>query len=166
MRGPRATVMAMQRRTFLQLMGAASLAPGALGQDSPDLSATVLYGDRATAVAPVRRDPNDPATLWVRSQDLPRINDFELKPEGACRADLCIPVAAEMLRDGYFNLTAFARKVRQAAVADSAARVWSFGEIQAVSGRFLTDRVAPDITIPDRTGRPVRLASFHGKKVL
>jgi hypothetical protein len=104
----------MQRRTFLQLVGAASLAPAALAQDQSDQSATVLYSDRATPVAPVRRSPTDPATLWVRQQDLPRINDFEIKPEGACRADLCIPIASDMLRDDYFNLTAFAARIRQA----------------------------------------------------
>jgi hypothetical protein len=158
--------MAMQRRAFLQLVGAASIAPPALGQDPPDPSATVLYGDRVVPLSAVRRDPKDPLVLWVRDRDLPRINDFEIKPEGACRLDLCIPIAKDMRRGGYFNLTAFARKIRQATIADTAARVWSFGEIQALSGSFLSDRVAPDVTVPDRQGRPVRLASFHGKKVL
>src|SRR5574341_128835 len=51
--------------------------------------ATVLYQDRVVEVERTLSDPND---LWVVPQDLPRINDFVLKPEGACLAELCIPV--------------------------------------------------------------------------
>ena len=155
----------MERRTFLQLVGAASIAPPAFAQEPPP-SATVLYGDRASTVSPVRVDPKVPSTLWVRRQDLPRINDFEIKPEGACRADICIPITGEMLRDDYFNLTAFAGKIRQAVVAEPAARAWSLGEIQFLGGSYLTERMAPEVTVPDRKGRPVRLADFRGKKVL
>ena len=67
----RATVWPCSGATFLELVGAASFALTALAQDSSEPSATVLFADRATAVAPVRHDPNDPATLWVRQQDLP-----------------------------------------------------------------------------------------------
>ena len=156
----------MQRRSFLRLVGAASIVPPALDAASPAPGATVVYVDRTTSVSDVRRDPKDPTALWVRKRDLPRINDFEVKPQGACRDDICIPIAKDMVRGEYFNLTAFARKIRQSVVADSAARVWSFGEIQALRGSFLHERVSPDVTIPDRHGRPVHLSDFRGKKVL
>jgi hypothetical protein len=162
----RVNVCLVRRRAFLQLVGAASLAPAALDADAPSPAAIVLYGDRAVPLAAVRRDPKDPSALWVRARDLPRINDFEIKPEGACRLDLCVPISKDMRRGDYFNLTAFAGKVRQATVADTSARVWSFGEIQALGGSFRDGRVAPDVTVPDRKGRPVRLSSFRGKKVL
>ena len=51
-------------------------APG----DQPG-SATVLYKDRVVEVARTLADPND---LSGSPEDLPRINDFILKPEGAC----------------------------------------------------------------------------------
>jgi hypothetical protein len=70
-----------------------------------------------------------------------------------------------MLRGGYFDLTAFAKKIGQPVVADAGARVWSFGEMQALGGG-LTSRVAPDVVVPDRTGRPVHLSGFRGKKML
>ena len=158
--------MKMLRRAFLRMLGAASLAPATLDADTPVPAATVLYGDRAVPLSLVRRDPKDPSALWIRERDLPRVNDFEIKPQGACRLDICIPITKDMRRGGYFNLTGFARKIRQATVADPEARVWSFGEIQMLTGNFLAGRVAPDVTIPDRKGRPVRLASFQGKKVL
>jgi hypothetical protein len=164
------------------MMGAATLAPSAVNAATPKPpAATVLFDDRATPLTTIRRDPSpggrgtrtghDASDLWVRKRDLPRINDFEVKPQGACRADICIPIPKDMLHGDSFNLTAFARKIGQVVVSDTDARVWSFGEIQALTSRGVsrdapTWRVAPDVTIPDRRGRPVRLAGFRGKKVL
>ena len=157
----------MERRSFLRLMGAASIPPALANASAAEsTAATVLFDDRATPLATTRRDPGDASTLWIKTRDLPRVNAFEVKPQGACRADVCIPIPKTMRRGDWFDLTAFAKKARQAVVADTAARVWSFGEIQALRGSFLKSRVAPDITIPDRRGRPVKLSDFRGKKVL
>lgn len=71
-----------------------------------------------------------------------------------------------MLRGDFFDLTAFAKKMQQPVVVDAEARVWSFGEIQSLRGSYLESRQAPDITVPDRTGRPVTLSRFRGKKLL
>ena len=153
------------------MVGAASLAPAALdGLESaaaPSSTATVLYDDRAVTLDRIRLDPGGVSdALWIRKGDLPRVNGFELKPQGACRADLCIPIPRAMQRGDYFNLTAFAKKARQSVVAEPGARVWSFGEMQALGGGFIASRIAPDFTVPDRAGRPVRLSQFRGKKVL
>jgi len=157
----------MERRSFLRLMGAASIAPGLADASTPKpAAATVLFDDRATPLTTTRRDPNDAVSLWVRKRDLPRVNGFEVKPQGACRADVCIPIPKTMLHGDWFDLTAFAKKAGEAVVADADARVWSFGEIQALRGSFLESRVAPDVTIPDRRGRSVKLSDFRGKKVL
>jgi hypothetical protein len=127
----------------------------------------VLYDDRSVALTRTRPDPKQvPDALWVHRRDLPRINDFELKPQGACRADLCIPVPGSMLSDEYFNLTAFAKNAGQPVVAEPGARIWSLGEMPAIGGGFIASRVAPDFTVPDRTGRPVHLSDFRGTKVL
>src|SRR6266481_5289242 len=119
----------MNRRRFLIASGAATLA----GAPAPS-PVTVLYGDRSVKLEKIRPDSKD---LWVRSADLPRINEFEVKPQGACRADVCVPISKGMMRGPYFNLTAFAQKVGQAVVADSAAAVWSFGEVPALNGAYL-----------------------------
>ena len=163
----------MERRDFLKIVGAASFVPAAhavpeagplAAAASP--AAMVLYDDRSVALDRIGPDPTHaPDALWVRKRDLPRINDFEVKPQGACRADVCIPIPKDMTRGEYFNLTAFARKIAQPVVVDTPSRVWSFGEIQAL-GNGLTSRVAPDIAVPDRGGRPVRLSRFRGKKLL
>jgi hypothetical protein len=157
----------MDRREFLLLIGAASVARTARGATPPATVETVLYDDRSVRLDHHQVDPTGRTdVLWVRKTDLPRINDFELKPQGACRADVCIPISKDMVRGAYFNLTAFARKVGQSVVVDPGAHVWSFGEIPALRGGFLSSRVAPEFAVPDRKGRLVHLSDFRGKKVL
>ncbi len=147
----------MNRRKFLLASTSTAIALGA----PTTTPATVLYADRTTKLDKTRADAND---LWVRSADLPRINEFEVKPQGACRADICIPLSKNLKNGEWFNLTGFARKVGQAFVADSG--VWSFGEVPVVRGSYYNSRIAPDFAVPDRTGRTVRLSDFRGKKVL
>jgi hypothetical protein len=146
----------MNRRDFLVTTSGAALAFAA-----PPGPVTVLYNDRIIAIDRTRPDPND---LWIRAADLPRINQFELKPQGACCADVCVPVPKSLRSGEWFNLTGFAHHVHQSVVAESG--VWSFGEIPVVRGDFYRSRIAPDFAVPDRGGRIVRLSDFHGKKVL
>lgn len=131
-------------------------------------SATVLYLDRTVEIERTLEDPTD---LWIPAADLPRVNDFVLKPEGACLDDLCIPVAGDRLvveRDGesWFSLSGFADKLSQAVVHDAERVVWSFGTIPVVAAPFHERAVAPDFVLPDREGDPVRLSDFRGHKVL
>jgi hypothetical protein len=145
----------MNRRDFLVTASGAALA---LAAPAP---VTVLYDDRTIAIDRTRPDPND---LWVRAVDLPRINQFEVKPQGACRADLCVPIPKSLRSGEWFNLSGFARHLHQAVVAESG--VWSFGEIPVVRGDFYRSRMAPDFAVPDRAGRVLRLSDFRGEKVL
>jgi len=147
----------MNRREFL-IASAGTAAAIAAPSTS---TTTVLYNDSAVKLDKVRPDAKD---LWVRAADLPRINEFELKPQGACRADMCIPVAKTLKNGPWFNLTGFSRKLGQAYVADSG--VWSFGDIPVMRGSFYSSRIAPDFAVPDRTGKLVHLSDFRGKKVL
>jgi hypothetical protein len=148
----------MHRRTFLTAAGAAAFASAA---SAP--AATVLYGERSVTLDKIQPDAKD---LWVRKSDLPRINDFELKPQGACRNDLCIPISKDLAKGEFFNLTGFARKIGEAVVNDPDERVWSFGEIPVLRGAFLASRIAPDFAVPDRKEHIVHLNDYRGKKVL
>src|SRR5262249_11363522 len=134
--------------------------------DAAPPTATVIYDDHVVTLDHVRTDAKSPDTLWIRTRDLPAVNGFVVKPEGACRADICIPIPESMTRRGYFDRTSFARTANQATVAETSARVWSFGEIQALRGGFLQSRIAPDVIVPDRAGTPVHLSAFRGKKLL
>src|SRR6185295_17938287 len=151
----------MDRRQFLLATGAASSSLLEAAPTPASAPATVLFGDKATALEKTRIQSGD---LWVRAADLPKINEFELKPQGACRADICIPVAKNLKQGEFFNLTGFAKKIGETVVADSG--VWSLGEVPLLRSSFYNSRVAPDFSVPDRKGRPVHLSDFKGKKVL
>lgn len=132
----------------------------------PPGSTTVLYrGNSITLSATGKGDG-----LLIRAEDLPRINGFELKPQGACYEDICVPINEEMLieQDGevWFDLTAFADLIGQPYVADRDARVWSFAEIPAKRESMMVDAMAPDFEVKDRQGKVIRMADFRGKKAL
>jgi len=146
----------MDRRTFLLASGAAAMIPS-----RGATTTTVLYGDRSVALEKIQPDAKD---LWVRKADLSKINDFEVKPQGACREDLCIPIPKDFSKGEFFNLSAFARKVGEVSVNE--AGVWSFGEIPVLRGSFTASRIAPDFAVPNRQGKVVHLNDFRGKKVL
>lgn len=132
----------------------------------PDGSTTVLYQGKTT----VLETTGAGNTLLVTPEDLTRINGFELKPEGACFGELCIPLNDALLRtqDGvrWFDLDAFADLLGQPYVADPEARVWSFAEIPAKRENMLVNATVPDIEVTDRQGNVVRLADLKGKKAL
>jgi hypothetical protein len=58
----------------------------------PAGSTTVLYQGRTIILAETGGGDN----LLIRREDLGRVNGFELKPEGACYADMCIPLNDEL----------------------------------------------------------------------
>jgi len=150
----------MNRRDFL-IASSASLALAA----PPTSSATVLFGENAVVLDKVRADPQN---LWVLANDLPRINEFEVKPQGACRADVCIPLSKTLKNGEWFNLTGFAHKIGETVVIEKDAdqNVYSFGEIPVLRGSFYNSRMAPDFAVPDRKGRVIHLSDFRGKKTL
>jgi len=150
----------MNRRKFLLASSASSLVFAL----PPKPATTILFNDHSVVLDKIRPDPKNTGDLWIRSADLPAVNEFHVKPEGACRADTCIPIPKDMKSGEWFNLSGFARKLHQPVVADSG--VYSLGEIPVLRGDFYGSRIAPDFSVPDRTGKLVHLSDFKGKKVL
>ena len=155
-------------RPFVAFFLPLALASAAVVSATP---VTVLFGDDAVRVERTLPDPTD---LWVTAEDLPRVNGFVLKPEGACLDELCIPIRQDrdseiFVRhdpDRWVSVSELADRLGQQYVVDREAGVWSFGEIPAVRRAFLEEGMAPDFTLADRQGNPVRLSDFRGKKVL
>ena len=116
----------------------------------------------------------DVTDLWVTTSDFTRINGFEVKPEGACYANLCVPLKQDadndmhVKRDGqsWLNVTKFAQQVQQPFVVDRDKQVWSFGMVPTTRKPFLKSAIAPDFELKDRNGELVKLADFRGKKVM
>lgn len=132
----------------------------------PEGSTTVLYQGKVITLT----ETGGGDSLLINPEDLSRINGFEVKPEGACYADLCIPLNDSLLMTQagkqWFNLSAFADLLDQPYVVDVEAGVWSFAEIPAKRQNMMVDAMAPDFEVTDRSGNVVRLADLKGKKAL
>jgi hypothetical protein len=132
----------------------------------PAGSTTLLYQGNTITLG----DTGEGNGLLIRPEDLMRVNGFELKPEGACYEDMCIPLNDSLLvmKAGkeWFDLAAFADLLGQPYVADKQARVWSFAEIPAKRQSMLVDAMAPEFEVTDRQGKLIRMADLKGKKAL
>lgn len=133
--------------------------------------AVVLYEGRTVEVEQTLADPTD---LWIHPENLPEVNGFELKPEGACIDDICVPVRQEedsnifVKRGGerWFNVAELADRLQQPYVVDHDAGVWSFGAVPVRRASFFERGVAPDFELPDVEGRLHRLSDFKGQKIM
>jgi hypothetical protein len=103
-----------------------------------------------------------------------RATRFVIKPQGVCRDELCFPLpknrkAEFVSKKGattWFNLSEFAKLIRQPVVVDQKNGVWYFGVRDAEQSGYLTSLEAPNFTLPDLNGKLHSLADFRGKKVL
>jgi hypothetical protein len=92
---------------------------------------------------------------------------WSVKPEGACKAEVCVPLPAEArAADGNLDVSVVAGRLGMPLVHDEEHRLWALGPETAVNGRALTSAVAPELTLPDINGRPFELSSLRGQKVV
>jgi hypothetical protein len=137
---------------------------------------TIIYDGIATEVsAPsVSLPAPNSADLWVTLTDLKRATRFEVKPKGVCRDELCFPIPKARRsaffmtqpKVKWFNLSEFARLVRQPTAYDEKHSTWYFGPRTEVQNGYLASLEAPAFTLPDISGKMHSLADFRGKKVL
>jgi hypothetical protein len=159
-------------RRFCQLVGlilVSSMANEATGQ----VRRVVIYDDTASEL----HTPSpftDTKDLWVTLAELKRTTGFVVKPQGVCRNELCFPLPkqrkAEFLGQRgevtWFNLSAFARLVKQPVAHDEKLATWCFGPGPERQNSYLATLEAPNFNLPDQSGKLHSLSSFRGKKVL
>jgi hypothetical protein len=133
------------------------------------MSVTIIYADRSMSVTNATAEGNN---LWLSLDDLRSTTGWELKPEGVCQGEVCVPIPAgretDFVRaDGkLFNLTALARQLNQPAVYDNAYAVWFFGEAVNTRDSASQSLQAPDFTLPDLDGQLHSLSEYSGRKIL
>jgi len=85
---------------------------------------------------------------------------WEIKPEGACRADVCVP-----LGNGTFDAAQAAERLGMAIVHNPELRLWALGP-ESLDGRALATALAPELVLSDLYGKEFRLSSLRGQKVV
>ena len=101
--------------------------------------------------------------LDLSPDEFTRLTGWEIKPEGACKGDVCVPLGRED-----FDLEATAERLGMAMVSDSSGtdqQLWAFGPA-TVTGRALGTTEIGDFSLPDLDGNEFALSSLRGQKVL
>jgi hypothetical protein len=101
------------------------------------------------------------ASLDVAADDFTAATGWAIKPEGACKGEVCVPLPSS----ADFDLAATADRLRMAVVRDEAAGLWAIGP-EALGERALVSAEAPELILDDLDGRPFSLSSLRGQKVL
>ena len=104
--------------------------------------------------------------LDVSDSDFTAATGWSVKPEGACRGDVCVPLPAEArTADGRVAVDVVSSRLGMPMVHDEEHAVWALGPA-TVTGRALSTAEAPELTLPDLDGNPFSLSSLYGRKVL
>ncbi len=105
-------------------------------------------------------------SLRVDPAEFERQTGWAIKPEGACKGHVCVPLPAEARADGdgTLDVTVLAERIGMPLVHDEAIGLWALGP--EAGGRALTTAEAPELALPDWRGEEFRLSSLRGQKVL
>ena len=104
----------------------------------------------------------------VSLADFARATGWQLKPQGLCIDEICVPVReANRLTDGTsIDLVEFARVAQQNIVFDRQRQVAALGERAESRRDSMSSLLAPDFKLPDIHGRQVSFSDFNRRKRL
>ena len=111
--------------------------------------------------------------LQVPVDRFERETGWQLKPEGACRGEICVPLpdaAGASAPDGSagggtVDVAAVAGRLGMPLVRDDEAGLWALGPA-SLAGHALPTATAPELELPQLDGSMFRLSSLRGQKVL
>jgi hypothetical protein len=103
--------------------------------------------------------------LDITTEDFATGTGWTIKPEGACRDALCVPLPPDAVVDGRLSLEVAAKRLGMPLLHDEEQQVWALGPA-SVTGRVLNSAQVPPLTLPDVNGSLFSLESLRGQKVL
>ncbi len=128
---------------------------------------TILVEEREARFVDGRGEDDQ---LWLPVEATAGEIGWEVKPEGFCRDDTCVPIPPgreeEFLREGRVNVAAFWRHMGRPLLHDEAGETWCLGESADDRNAQLKSLKAADFALPDWQGKTHRLSDYRGSKVL
>ena len=103
--------------------------------------------------------------LTLTADELHAATGWEIKPEGACRGDECVPLTGiDASADATIDVRAFAQGMGMPLAADERHGVWALGP--RAGGHVLSSVEMPRLELSDFQGNPFDIAGLRGRKVL
>jgi hypothetical protein len=104
--------------------------------------------------------------LDLTADEFERITGWEIKPEGACQDEVCVPLPPlEPDADGRIDVTVVAERLGMPIARDESHGLWALGP-RSGDRRVLESARMPDLVLPDFEGNPFDVASLRGRKVV
>jgi hypothetical protein len=94
----------------------------------------------------------------ISSKEFQRLTGWEIKPEGACKGETCVPLGHQP-----FDVAHTADRLGMALVQDE--QLWALGPA-TLTGQVLTTTDTSDFALPDLDGNEFQLSSLLGQQVL
>lgn len=106
--------------------------------------------------------------LLVSESELGRVTGWDLKAQGLCRGEVCVPVRdrSALGPDGWIDLEHLASAIGHPIAIEPSLASVAIGEPAAVRGASLSSLEAPDITLPTVGGGATSIREHPGKKRL
>jgi hypothetical protein len=105
--------------------------------------------------------------LEIGADEFASRTGWSIKPEGACKEDLCVPLPSTAApTPGTVDVEVVAGALGMPIARDDAHGLVAVGPETTVTGRALTTARAPELELPDVDGQPFRLSSLRGQKVM
>jgi hypothetical protein len=103
-------------------------------------------------------------SLEVDPKEFEARTGWAIKPEGACKGEVCVPLPANAASSGKLDARMLSERLGMPLLYDAEAGVWSLGP--EALGHALMTAQAPELTLPDYKGDSFRLSSLRGQKAL
>src|SRR4051812_336195 len=124
--------------------------------------AIVLTGEQIHDVDAAVR----PGTMLLTPASVTEVTGWELKPEGLCREDVCVPTRSRphVQVDGRVDLRVVAELLGRPLAIDEDTDVAALGESAATRAAQIASGRVDDLVLHDVDGKPVSWSSLGRKK--
>ena len=102
-------------------------------------------------------------SLSISKSEFEAGTGWQLKPQGACQGEVCVPLSKPA--GDPVDVAQVAKDMVMPLVAAPEHGLWALGPA-VIGSRALASAEAPDLRLPDLSGKEFRLSSLRGKKVL